>query len=389
MDTSFRQGTQGPDKDAFMRHLHDDAPVHRDAAGYWVISRFDDVRAVLLDHANFSSAAMGAEFPLLSDDPPRHSTLRGLINKAFTPARIEALRPGVDALAQELTARIPAGQDVDVVAALTSPVPVAVIARMLGVPTADHARFKRWSDAIIGLMDDPFGGERMRTMQELHQYFMGLVHARRATPGDDLISAVARADEAGVVLSDQEVVGFINLLLLAGNETTTNLLSNLLERLSTRPEQWARLRADPALIDGAIEEALRTDSPAQYVVRRARADVVVGDAGRFAKDSGGNVANIAAGDSVIVYLAAANRDATKWEHPDNFDVARERERHLGFGHGVHFCLGAPLARVEAHAVMSALVARFATVSPGSSPGVRLPVGVLFGYRVLPLVFGVS
>ena len=379
---NFRLGTRGPDQEAFIRRLHEDAPVYRDADGFWVVSRFEAVRAVLLDHEHFSSAAMGRGFPLLSDDPPRHATLRGLINKAFTPARIAALKPGIESLARQLVAQMPAGTDVDVVAALTSPLPVSVIARMLGVPDADHARFKRWSDAIVGVFDDPMSGDRMQTLQELAHYFMGVVQARRAAPADDLITALAHANDAGVTLNDGQVVGFINLLLIAGNETTTNLLSNLLARLAVRPAQWAALRADRDLIEGAIEEALRADSPAQYIVRSARADVVL-DAG-----NGGTV-TIPAGDTVIVYLAAANRDAAKWQSPDNFDVARERERHLGFGHGVHFCLGAPLARVEAHAVMSALVERFATVASGCSPGVRLPTGLLYGYRELTLVFGDS
>ncbi len=369
----FRRGSVEANKDAFIARLHDEAPLYFDD-GFWVASRFEDVRAILLDHESFSSSAMGPGFPLLSDDPPRHSTLRGLVSKAFTPARLEALRPDVDAMARDLAASIEKGVETDVVAALTTPLPVAVIARLMGVPEKDHARFKLWSDAITGLMDNPMEGDRIKMLMELSAYFMELLRERRVKPGDDLISALARADDAGVSLSDREVVGFASLLLVAGNETTTNLLSNLLNRIAERPEEWARLTRDPALVERAIEEALRTDSPAQFVMRVARKDTDV--SGQRSK----------AGQHLIVYLAGANRDPGKWSDPAVFEIVRERERHLAFGHGVHHCIGAPLARMEALAVMNALVARFTAIAPGKTPGRRLPSGLLFGFRALPLVF---
>lgn len=369
---SFRKDTQGDAKPAYIARLHAEAPLYRDANGHWVLSRFEDLRALLLDHAHFSSAIMSDELPMLSDDPPRHSHLRALVNKAFTPARIEALRPEIEVLARQLVGALPAGTEVDVVGALTTPLPVAVIGRLLGVPEVDHPRFKRWSEAIVGLLDDPSGGERMATLRELRAYFMALVAQRRAAPGTDLVSAIASAEDAGVQLDDDGVAGFINLLLLAGNETTTNLLSNLLDQLSRRPADWQRLRGNVDAIEGAIEEALRLESPAQYVVRVAREDV----------DLCGQ--RIRAGERVIAYLAAGNRDPGKWAQPEHFDIARERERHLAFGHGVHFCLGAPLARLEALAVMQALTDRFSRIEPGSTPPVRLATGLFFGFRALPL-----
>lgn len=369
----FRRDSVTGDKDAFLARLHAEAPLYRDDGGFWVASRFEDVRAILLDHANFSSSAMGGMFPLLSDDPPRHSTLRGLVSKAFTPARIEAMRPEVEALARDLAAEIPKGEEIDIVAAFTTPLPVTVIARMLGIPESDHRKFKRWSDAITGLMDDPMGGDRIKTMMELGAYFSEILKERRKAPGADLISALARADDAGVSLSDREVVSFICLLLIAGNETTTNLLGSLLNRLAPQAEEWERLRANPALVEGAIEEALRMESPAQFVMRSARADVEIG-AAKIKKD-----------EFVIVYLAAANRDPAKWSDPALFDIARERERHLAFGHGVHHCIGAPLARLEAQAAMEGLLARFESIAPGSRPGQRLPSGLLYGFRTLPLI----
>jgi cytochrome P450 len=318
---------------------------------------------------------MGIGFPLLSDDPPRHTSLRALVSKAFSPGRIEAMRPEIEAIAASLTAAIEVGRDVDIVAALTMPLPVTVIARMLGIPEEDGPTFKRWSDAITGLMDNPMSGGRLQTLKELERYFAGVLEARRARPGEDLISALARASEAGVSLSDEEVVGFATLLLIAGNETTTNLLGNLLNRLAAEPGSFARLRAEPSLLENAIEEALRADSPAQFVMRVAREDTTLGEQ------------SVKRGEMLIVYLAAANRDPSKWRDPANFELARERDRHLAFGHGVHTCIGAPLARLEASAALAALLARFSDVRYGSERGRRLPSGLLYGFRNLPLVFG--
>lgn len=382
-EINLREGIQKSGKDDFIAHLHQEQPLARDAAGFWVASRFEDVRAILLDHERFSSSAMGGggggtmsvPFPLLTDDPPRHSVLRGLLAKAFTPAAMESMRPAIEALAQDLTAAISVGQEVDIVAALTSPLPVAVIAGMMGVPTDRAADFKRWSNAIVGIQDNPFEGDRIKHLLELRAYFAAVAAERRAAPGDDLISALTRVSDTTETLSDDQVVGFCILLMIAGNETTTNLLGNLLNRLAAAPDEWAALRADPSLIEPAIEESLRVDSPAQMIIRRAKADVDIG--GR----------SIKAGETVLVYLASANRDPGRWAEPANFELNRERERHVGFGHGVHTCIGAPLARMEARAAMDALVARFRTIAPGSERGQRLASGLLFGFRSLPVVFG--
>jgi cytochrome P450 len=301
--------------------------------------------------------------------------LRGLLAKAFTPAAMDQMRPAIDRLAADLAAAIPAGVEVDIVEAMTAPLPVAVIAGMMGVP-ADKARdFKRWSNSILGIQDNPFDASRFAAIAELRSYFARLAAERRAAPGDDLVSALTRVAETTETLSDEQVVGFCILLMIAGNETTTNLLGNLLSRLARAPEGWDALRADPALVEGAIEESLRIDSPAQMVTRVATADVAVGDM------------TIKAGEMVMVYLASANRDPGKWNDPANFDLARERERHIAFGHGVHTCIGAPLARMEAKAAMQALVARFGSIARGEGKAQRLGGGLLFGFRSLPVVFG--
>jgi cytochrome P450 len=258
---------------------------------------------------------------------------------------------------------------------MTTPLPVAVIAGMMGVPTDRAMDFKRWSNAIMGIQDNPFEGERIRMLMELRAYFTNLAAERRASPGDDLVSALTRVSDTTETLTDDQVVGFCILLMIAGNETTTNLLGNLINRIASEPQDWAALREDPSLVEGAIEESLRVDSPAQMVIRRATEDVVI------------DGVTIPAGERVMVYLASANRDPSKWDDPANFELVRERERHVAFGHGVHTCIGAPLARMEAKAAMSALVDRFSSIARGRDPGKRLPGGLLFGFRSLPVVFG--
>jgi cytochrome P450 len=372
----FREGVRNREREAFIERLHAEGPLYRDDDGFWVVSRFEEVRELLLDHARFSSRAMGDgpfRLPLLTDDPPRHASLRGLLSKAFTPARIAQMRPEIEALAADLVSALPAGQELDIVASLTMPLPVTVIARMLGIPESDGERFKRWSNAITGLMGGPLSPERSQALVELREFFLAVLAARRAAPGADLVSALARAEESGVQLSDDEIVGFSILLLIAGNETTTNLLGSLLNRLAADPALWSSLRSDPALVMRAIEEGLRLDSPAQLLMRRARvATTLAGEA-------------IAEGDMLIAYLGAANRDPARWDPPAQLDLTDERERHIAFGFGVHTCIGAPLARLEAEVAMKALLARFEHIEPGQERARRLSSGTLFGFRSLPVV----
>ena len=377
----FREGVRNANREAFMALLHEQAPLYKDGDGFWVVSRYEDAREVLLDHARFSSRAMGGPdggLPLISDDPPRHSNLRGLLSKAFTPGRIAQMRPEVTALAADLVAGIEPEREVDIVEALTMPLPVTVIARMMGIPEADRERFKRWSNAITGLMGGPLNPDRGQAMLELRGFFTEVIAQRRAAPGNDLVSALTRAEEAGVQLSDDEIVGFSILLLVAGNETTTNLLGSMLHRLALATpegELWRAMRADPELLTRAIEEALRLDSPAQLLMRRAREDTTL--AGHA----------IAKGDMLMVYLGAANRDPGRWDAPGSFAPEAERERHMAFGFGVHTCIGAPLARLEAEVALAALLSRVERLRLGEARVRRLPSGVLFGFRSLPLVFG--
>ena len=375
---NLNDGLFGLGKDAFLARLHAEAPVFRQANGNWVASNFDDVRAILLDTQRFSSDGLGTQggfvFPLLGDDPPRHTLLRGLLAKAFTPAAIEAMRPRVAQLAHDLVAAIPSGEETDIVPALTTPLPLAVISGMMGVPTDRSGDFRRWSAALVRttyeLLDEP----TLASLMELRSYFESVAAERRAAPGEDLVSALTKAREAGGMLTDEQVVAFCILLMVAGNETTTHLLSNLLDRLADAPAAWAALRADPARIEAAIEESLRLDSPAQLLLRRATEDVTIRDR------------TIRAGETIVIYFAACNRDPARWTDAADFEIGRQIGRHLAFGHGVHTCIGAPLARMEAKAAMQALVARFPTLRRGAAPGARVPGELFFGFRQLPLIF---
>src|SRR5215469_1495661 len=315
-EINLRDGLTTSGRDAYIAHLHAEAPLAKDASGYWVASRFEDARAILLDHEAFSSSAMvgglrggrSFGFPLLTDDPPRHTLLRGLLAKAFTPAAMERMRPAIEQMARDLVAAIPTGVEVDIVEALTTPLPVAVISGMMAVPTERAADFKRWSSAILGIQDSPLEADRIQTLMELRAYFAELTTERRARPGDDLISALVRVRDTDAALTDDQVVAFCILLMVAGNETTTNLLGNLIDRLADAPGDWAALRANPDRLEPAIEESLRVDSPAQMILRRATRDVAVGSA------------TIRSGDLVMVYLASANRDPGRWGDPADFEL---------------------------------------------------------------------
>jgi cytochrome P450 len=372
--TAFRERARGASREAFIARLRQGDRPFRDGDGAWVVSRFDEARAILLDPGRFSSRAPEGGFPLLQDDPPRHTALRGLLQKAFTPARIEALRPAIEEIAGTLAAAIMPGVETDVVAAITSPLPVIVIARMLGVAETDRDRFRDWSNRFAGAgAAEGVDEVAAVALMEMSTYLGAELARRRAAPGDDLISALARAEEAGVTLTDNEIISLSVLLLVAGNETTTNLLSNVMNRLAAHPEEWRALRESPALIDGMIEEILRVDSPVQFTIRYCREDVDVGGV------------RILSGEVVFVYLAAANRDPSRWPEPDALDMRRERGRQLAFGLGVHMCIGAPLARLEARAGLEALLKRFETVRFGAAPRPRTVAALLRGFQQLPLV----
>ena len=343
-----------------------------EASNRWIVSRHADVFDILKDHQRFSSAAMGAALPLptLTDDPPRHTQMRSIVNKAFTTAMLKRVEPDVAVIANDLVGALAVGCDVDVVEGLTIPLPVTVISRMMGIPEERQADFKRWSDALTGTLSGATDERRKSEFMEMATFFRELIAQRRATPSNDLVSAVANAEVDGVQLSDWEAVGFNVLLLIEGNETTTNLLGNLLNVFVDRPDLWRRLRDEPELIEAAIEETLRYDSPVQFVMRRAKEDVTL------------HGARISAGQDVIVVMGSANRDGDVFESPDDYLIERPRNRHLSFGYGIHFCIGAPLARLEARIAMRALVARAQTLERGAGHTRRVGSHLLRGFDAL-------
>lgn len=344
----------------------------------WVVTRHDEVRAVLRDHETFSSAAMGFgegnPLPLLTDDPPRHTELRKLVNKAFTSAALKRLEPSIRSIAEGLADALPAGQPVDVVQHFTIPLPVAVIASMMGIPGERADDFKRWSDALTGTLGGIPRAERAAEVADMAGFFAALIPERRAHPGADLVSAVVNAEVDGASLSDADIIGFCVLLLIAGNETTTNLLANLLNFLAERPDVVGQLRAEPALIDAAVEEILRFDGPVQFVSRQATRDVTLGEC------------SVAAGEVVHVVLGAANRDPRTYDDPRSFRLERERNHHHTFGYGIHFCIGAPLARLEARIAMQTLLERFERIGRAPGANERTASHLLRGFHHLWLEF---
>jgi cytochrome P450 len=328
---------------------------------FWGLFRSGQVQQVLRDHETFSSASIaagGQGLVMLSDDPPRHTRLRGLVNKAFTPRRVDALRPWIAETAAGLAAALPA-DGADLMAGFADLLPMNVIARLLGVSADEQDRFKRCVQAFFEF--DPADADALSSAVG---YFAAIVAQRRAAPaGDDQ-------------LSDQEVLGFCILLLAGGMETTADLIGNLTNILAHRPQLWQQLRDNRDLVGPAVEETLRYDAPAQLTTRLVTRDVQIGNA------------RIPQGSRVAAFFAAANRDPDEFPDPDEFRLDREpnNRNHLAFGHGVHFCLGAPLARVEAVAAINALLDRFGTVTPAGSAERKTVSPFVRGFARLPLAF---
>jgi cytochrome P450 len=340
--------------------MREGSPVlHVPQAELWMVFGYDDVKRALADPVTFSSRAAppGGEALnwLIFFDPPRHTKLRALVAKAFTPPAIAALEPRIVEFARCLLDRRRNADTWDLVRDFSVPLPLMVIAEMIGIPPEEHATFKRWSDAMLGLAEtiSAEGAQKHDAAAafgvatgEMREYLRDMLADRRRAPREDLLTRLLEGAVDGEVLTTDEILGFFQLLLLAGNETTTNLISNAMLSLAEYPEQLALLRARPQLLPGAIEETLRFRSPVQLVFRQTTCAVEIGGQ------------RIPADNLVLLVIGSANRDPAIFPRAEQFDILREPNPHIAFGHGLHFCLGAPLARLEALVALREFFARF-------------------------------
>jgi hypothetical protein len=378
-----------------------EAPVHfSEPWKAWVVVRYADVNALFRD-ARLSSVRSGllsqgmpeelrqklvpmgrhlASWALFHD-APSHTRLRSLINKAFTPRMAESLRPHIRELVAELLDAVRGKERMEVMAELANPLPMIVIGELLGLPREDRYRLKSWSNPLAGLIGTgrPTLAQvegALNAILEFEDYFRRLIARRRTEPGQDLLSALVHAEEEGSLLSEQELLSTCTMVLFGGHETTTNLIGNGLLALLRHPEQWELLRGSPELLPDAVEELLRYDPPVQFVNRVAAVDM----------EFGGHA--IRKGERVMLLTVASNRDPAHFAEPERLDVRRKELRHLSFGMGPHYCVGAALARLEARETFAALMRRFPRLA--LEPGATLEWGDNVGFRglqALPVLLG--
>jgi len=379
------------------RQLRESGPILMPESNLVVFAGFDDCDEVLRHPASCSdrlkstvtqrAVAAGQEARpfgtpgFLFLDPPDHTRLRKLVSKAFSPKVVRALESDITGLVDRLLDQVAAAGRMEVIADLAYPLPVAVICRLLGVPIEDEAQFS-WASALLAQGLDPFIAftgqpqgveERMKAGLWLRGYLRDLLRQRRADPGEDLMSGLIAVEEAGDQLTEEEIVATCNLLLIAGHETTVNLIANGVLAMLRHPEHWSALSQDADRVSAIVEETLRWDPPVQLVGRVAGEDMSIGEV------------RIPKGDSMMLLLAAAHRDPAVTERPDEFDPTRNSVRHLAFGLGPHFCLGAPLARLEAGVALSAVTRRFPNARFVSDPPVYKPNVTLRGMVSLDVV----
>ena len=374
------------------RHLRDHDPVHRiESPPSWALSRFDDVWDAVRDHTTYSSAqgltihpdeidALGLAPTLVMMDPPRQVELRRLISHGFTPRRIAALEPlvrgYVRGLIDAMVERARAGEQVDLHRDFSSPIPTFTLAHLLGVPAADRVRFDPWVHALTSLAAEGFDVRSLsapEAVAEMFGYFSDLIAVRRASPGDDLLSALTRAEVDGERLTDWDILGFCFVMVAGGNDTTAGLVSHGVMLLDAHPGQRELLVADPGLIPNALMEFLRLEGSVQGLARTTTRPVVV------------RGTEIPAGEKVLLLYAAANRDEREFgPTADQLDVRREMPRHLGFASGVHFCIGSHLAKLQARIAFEELLARAPRVGVDTDRGVRTRSAFTRGWVSLPV-----
>jgi len=361
--------------------MREESPVHRQPGldgetPIWFVTRYADVVAMLSDNERFvldpalaltpeELAAFEEDVPigadprvsenLLAKDGDDHRRLRRLVSKAFTPRMIEQLRPRIEELAGDLIDRVVDRGSMELVDDFAFPLPITVIAELLGIPVEDQRRFREWSNSFVTPpVTQELREQAVRHTEEFVEYLDELFARRRAKPTDDLVSALVRAEDEGDRLSQNELYAMVVLLIVAGHETTVSLITNAVHALLTHPEQLGALRADPALMPAAVEELLRFESPVERTITRwATADVELGGE------------TIRRGDLVIAVVGSANRDPDRFPSAEELELRRADNKHVGFGRGPHFCLGAPLARLETEVALATLLRRL--------PGLRLAI----------------
>lgn len=385
---------------AWLTTMRETDPVHEDENGVWHLFHHADVTQALSDSATFSSDTSAfvpqrpemepfAKGNVVNMDPPRHRAMRGLVVKAFTPRLVDALTPRITEVTHSLLDAADGAGRFDLVDALSHPLPIIVIAELLGVPVSDQPMFRRWAEALLGDAASPESGalpteaeiaamldSMAPAMREMNSYLLDQIQRRRDHPSDDLIGLLVAAETDGERLGSAEIVGFSATLLLAGHVTTTATLGNSVYCFLGHPGVVDELRSSPSLLTGAIDEVLRYRSPFPRLGRVTTVATSIG--GR----------SIPAGRMVLPWLASANRDARKFPDADRFDIHRDTSGFVAFGHGIHFCIGARLARLEARIALSVLLGRYAdfSVDPDSDVVLRNPYSML-GVSSLPLVVG--
>jgi cytochrome P450 len=345
----------------------------------WQVFRYKEVLAVISDYTRFSSQALGMAGSLFKDtliakDPPDHRKLRNLVNQAFTPRAVARLSGRITQITQELLDRVRSQGKMDIVSDLAFPLPAKVIAELLGVPSEDWNIFQRWArvDSSDPAVSRQEAGRSMR--EEMFDYFSRLLEERRRAPREDLISALSMAEVDGERLSEPELLSFCTLLLAAGQETTKNLIANAIVSFTNYPNTMERLIREPALMPTAIEEVLRYLPPVWFLFRLTKADVELGGQ------------RIPANQLVLAWTASANRDPAQFPDPDRFDIEREPNRHLAFGHGIHFCVGAPLARLEARIALPMMLEQLRGLQRVEGVPITVHTGIVFVIRSLPVTF---
>ena len=384
----------------FYAQLRSQDPVHWDEElGFWVLTRYADIASVYHDPRFSRAQGLRRGFERLPEseqviaepvfhsfsktmfysDPPYHTRLRGLVNSAFTPTAVEQMRPYIQQTVDDLLNRVQANGKMDVIQDFAYPLPILVIAHMLGLPAEDRIQFKQWSDDLFAILGSvPHATELMEraacSLHELTNYITELSEARRTHLRSDLLTALVEAVEGGERLTHEELVANVIILLSAGHETTSNLIGNGLLALLRNPEQMQTLRERPMLIASAVEEMMRYDNPVQISYRSAADDVEIG--GKC----------IRKGQLVNSILAAGNRDPERFSEPDQFDITRDEGRHVGLGLGIHFCLGAPLLRLEAQIAFATLLSRYPRMALASENLEWQEHPIFRGVKSLPVVF---